>query len=814
MSIASPSPLLALLPLFRTGAVVLAVLIPTAPAFGADGDGEMLFRNQIAPLLQRHCLNCHNPHDRKGGLSLATAADMQTGGDSGPPIVAADPAASYLLDLITPSGDHADMPQGAPPLSIEQVDAVRRWIAAGAPWPKDQLLQPPVWWSLAPLATPRVPDVGASATDATDSSVSATGDGSFMPAHPVDAYVLAAQRERGLSAAPEADRRTLIRRLTFDLLGLPPSPAEIATFLNDSHPNAYQRLVDRLLASPHYGERWARHWLDVVHYGETHGYDKDKLRPNAWPYRDYVIRAMNQDKPYGRFVQEQIAGDVLFPGTRDGIEALGFIAAGPWDFIGHAEVPETKIDGRVARHLDRDDMVQNAAGTFLSLTVGCAQCHDHKFDPIPQRDYYAMQAVFAALDRADRPYDVDPQVAAQRAALAQRHQRLQQQQKRLDRQQPVDAETLAKRAVCEAALRETADQLAQLPPTSQVYAGCIHHGSGAFRGTGPDGGRPRPVFLLARGDVTQPQDEVVPGALSCLDNHLEPPRLGLDSSDAERRAALAHWLSDRRNPLVWRSIANRLWLYHFGRGLVETPNDFGRMGQPPTHPELLDWLACQIRDADGSLKRVQRMIVTSATYRQRSDVAASLAARDVDPDNRFYWRMNRRQLEAEAVRDAMLVAADCLNRRMGGPSFRDFVIEKPEHSPHYRYDLHDPHDPQTQRRSIYRFLVRSQTEPLMTALDCADPSMQVARRNQTNTPLQALALMNNQLPLAMSQYCAASVRRAADDLQGQVRTAFHTALSRPPAEEELAALLAYAKCHGLENTCRVILNLSEFVFVD
>src|SRR5438093_10378507 len=259
------------------------------------------------------------------------------------------------------------------------------------------------WWSLKPLVRPSVP---ASTLQRFNAST-----------NPIDAFVVARLDGKGFRPSPEADRRTLIRRLSFDLIGLPPAPEEIEAFIADKDPRAYEKLVDRLLASPQYGERWARHWLDIVHYGETHGYDKDKPRPNAWPYRDYVIRAFNEDKPYGRFVQQQVAGDVLFPFTRDGIEALGFLAAGPWDLIGHEEVPESKVDGKIARHLDRDDMVANTIQTFNSLTVQCAQCHNHKFDPIPQEDYYSLQAVFAALDRTDKKYDTEPMVAKKRAAL-------------------------------------------------------------------------------------------------------------------------------------------------------------------------------------------------------------------------------------------------------------------------------------------------------------------------------------------------------------------------------------------------------------
>ncbi|MEX2025659.1 MAG: DUF1549 domain-containing protein, partial [Pirellulaceae bacterium] len=300
------------------------------------------------------------------------------------------------------------MPKGKTPLKAAEIESIRAWIAAGAKWPdglvlNDKALADANWWSLKPIVRPGLPKL--------------SDEDQRRVRTPIDAFVFAKLREQKLDPSPEADKRTLIRRLYFDLIGLPPTPEEIEAFLADRDEKAYEKLVERLLASPHYGERWARHWLDVVHFGETHGYDKDKLRLNAWPYRDYVIRAFNEDKPFGQFVQEQIAGDVLFEDARDGIEALGFLSAGPWDFIGHAEVPESKIDGKVARHLDRDDMVTSTMQTFCSLTVQCAQCHNHKFDPILQEDYYSLQAVFAAIDRTDRAYDVDSQVARQRREL-------------------------------------------------------------------------------------------------------------------------------------------------------------------------------------------------------------------------------------------------------------------------------------------------------------------------------------------------------------------------------------------------------------
>lgn len=993
-------------------ACIAALLLAWVTVARAD---EALFRDRVAPVFRAHCLNCHNDETRKGGLSLETAASALAGGDIGEVIFPGDPDSSYLLELITPEEGKAAMPEGTEPLSAEDRTAIHDWIAAGAKWPQGMVLEPEVWWSFRPLERPPLPELPKAQA--------------AWCKTPVDRFIAKKHLEVGLAPAKEADRRTLIRRLYFDLIGLPPSVEEVEQYVNSQEDEAYGQLVERLLASKQYGERWARHWLDVVHYGETHGYDKDKPRPNAWPYRDYVIRALNEDKPFGQFIEEQIAGDVLYPNSVDGIEALGFIAAGPWDFIGHAEVPETKIDGKIARHLDRDDMVQNTTVTFLSLTVGCAQCHDHKFDPIKQEDYYSFQAVFAALDRADREYYDDPALTHRRDALLVQKRTLIEQRDALEAtvkelggdalaqaeeaikaasesggrppeygyhsaiegkpdvekwvqidlgaevpierieyipchddfngigagfgfpvryrievandaefskdvrslvdntaedvanpgvtpqgvdvpgqagrfvrftatrlasrqndyilalaelkvldaannnlaagqpvssldsieqgvrwgkqnlvdglypgakadptelaslvakrdallQEMVDAETLGGREAVNRALTAATQELESLPQTKKVYAGTVHYGSGAFRGTGPDGGRPRAIHLLARGDVKNPGNEVTPGALTSIT--ALPARFDstVDAGEGERRAALARWISSPENPLTWRSMVNRVWQYHFGRGLVGTPGDFGRMGEKPTHPELLDWLAVQLRDEGGSLKALHRQIVNSAVYRQSSKVSdcpqctAAVSADDprtLDSGNRFLWRMNRRQLEAEAVRDAMLMVSGKLNLEMGGPSFQDFVIEKPEHSPHYQYHLHDPEDPACHRRSVYRFIVRSQTQPFMTVMDCADPSILVNKRNQTITPLQALSMLNNSLSLVMAKHFAARVSEGHDDVRDRVSEAYRVALAREPSTDELETLSEYAAAHGMENACRVILNLNEFVFVD
>ena len=733
------------------------------------------FARDIEPILARSCAGCHGPLKSKGSLRLDSREAAMKAGVLAP----GKPAESEILKRVAAKDDARMPPEPQKNLSDGEIARLKLWIERGAQWPEKSgpKVDPLDWWSLNPLVKPAVPKSNF--------------------ANPIDAFVRAKLADKALAPSPAAGKRTLIRRLYFDLIGLPPTPEQIDAFEKDAAPDAYSKLVDSLLASKQYGERWARHWLDVVHFGETHGYDKDKLRPNAWPYRDYVIRSFNDDRVYATFVQEQIAGDILFKNSRDGIEALGFIAAGPWDFIGHAEVPESKIDGKIARHLDRDDMVQNTMQTFVSLTVGCAQCHDHKFDPIKQEEYYGLQAVFAALDRTDMRYDADPRVAAKRSALLAK-------QTALARIASFDPKFVPS--------GDVAAQLAALPPHSVAYIGGVHTGTGSFTGTVSNGGQPRPIFLLNRGSVTKPGAEVRPGALSAVSALSAKFDLPANHAEGERRKALALWLSDSKNPLVWRSIVNRVWQYHFGKGLVETANDFGRNGTLPTHPELLDFLAAEFRDGGQSIKKLHRAILLSETYRQES--TGDPKAETIDAGNRYLWRMNRRKLEAEAVRDSVLQLAGKLDLKMYGPSFRDFVIEKPEHSPHYEYHLHDPDDPASHRRSIYRFAVRSQTQPFLTALDCADPSLQVDRRNQSQSPAQALALLNNDFMAVMAKHFAKRLGARPGELSDRVERGFWEATGRKPTEAEAKALTAHAAKHGLPSLCRLLFNLNEFAFAD
>ena len=859
-------------------------------------DEVRFFEERIRPVLVERCIECHGDKTPKpkGGLRLDTREGLLKGGHSGPAVVPGNPEASLLIRAVRGTDPDLQMPPKQR-LDAKAVADFETWVRRGAVDPRvGRKPDAKPLWALQPLRT---------------SSLAS-----------IDAFIDAKLAEKGLQRSPPASRLALLRRATFDLTGLPPSTEEVDAFLAEGD---FAKVVDRLLASPRYGERWGRHWLDAVHFGETHGYDKDKKRPNAWPYRDYVIRAFNEDRPWPRFVREQVAGDVLFPGEPEAVVALGFLAAGPWDFVGHVELPESKTDGLIARYNDRDDMLSTTMGTFQSLTVHCARCHDHKFDPIPQEDYYGLQAVFAGVDRADRAIAPDPRRRALEAELKAVggvspsngwHSGIESTPDRTkwvevdlgrdvaideirllparptdfkdtpgfgfppsyrveidgrqihavaDGKNPGDTAVVvsggtgrivrvtatklwertkdfvfalaelevlaggvnvaagvevrsfdsieagrwgraklvdgfdsrgrrghaAKRAELQAAL-------AALPPARVVYAATNDFvGAGGFQ----PAKTPRAVNVLARGDVKRPLRPAVPGALSCVPGpRFECAEPGVEGN---RRAALARWLTDPANLLLRRSIVNRVWQHHFGRGLVETPNDFGRMGAEPTHPELLDFLVRVFVEDGESIKKLHRRILLSETWRQAS--TDNPAARALDADNKLLWRMERRRLDAESFRDALLFASGRLDLRMGGPSEEHFAF-KDDHSPVYDYAKADPDA--GRRRSVYRFVVRSVPDPLFDALDAADPSILTPRRNSTLTALQALAAMNDPFVLRQCEHLAARAK----DVEEIVRLVW----SRPPTPAEAEALRGYAARHGMSNLARLLFNSNEFVFLD
>ncbi|MGP0067634.1 MAG: PSD1 and planctomycete cytochrome C domain-containing protein [Isosphaeraceae bacterium] len=776
----------------RSIARALCVLVSLAvPASAADeAKGIAFFESKIRHVLVERCQECHSRSlaKPKGRLRLDTREGLRQGGSLGSAVIPGDSGASPLFLAITAADGYEPMPpKGKLPASV--VADFRRWIEMGAPDPRDGTGKTSTasapeaspnqgrdWWSLRPIARPKVPPIEPSMAG--------------WARTPIDRFILARLAEKGLQPSRPADRRTLIRRLSFDLIGLPPTLAEIAAFLDDQAPDAYERLVDRLLASPHYGERWARHWMDVVHFAETHGHDQDRIRPNAWPYRDYLISAFNRDTPYARFVREQVAADALFPDEPGLVVALGMIAAGPWDESSLRDIRGDSIDRQIGHYIDRDDMVGTVMSTFVSATVQCARCHDHKFDPISQSDYYSLQAVFAGVDKAERGYDTDPSLARLRRTLA--------------------SEVKNKQGTTPSLSAWVGAELSALPPQPLVFAAASEF---APDGSHKPPGGPRPVHLLRRGDIHQPGPPAPPGTLSCVAGL--PSRFPASAADDEsaRRDALARWLTDQGNPLTWRSIVNRVWHYHFDRGIVATPNDFGRMGSTPSHPELLDWLAATFRDSGGSLKQLHRLIVTSAVYRQetRDDPSASA----VDSDDAWLWRQRRRRLDAESIHDAILMVAGRLDTTMGGPSVRQFALSPGVHvTPIVNYTRYDWDSPGSSRRSVYRFLFRTLPDPFFDALDAADSSQLIAVRNESTTPLQALAMFNNPFVLRQCEHFARRLETIAPSIPGRIEAAFELACGRPPTDEEVALLSDYARRHGLANACRLIVNSNEFLFVN
>jgi hypothetical protein len=922
----------------RTGLRPLLAVLVALPAArpGTAADPAPSFEREVAPLLRDHCLKCHSGPRPKGGLDLARRSGLLAGGTTGPAVTPGKAADSLLYTHVR---DRRMPPKE--PLDATRADLLRRWIDDGAAWQGPDL-QPPAaaaarragadWWSLQPVRRPAPPAVGRME----------------WVRNPVDAFVLARLEANGLAPAPEADRRTLVRRVSVDLTGLLPTPEEADAFVNDPRPDAFERLVERLLASPAYGERWGRHWLDVVRFAESHGYEMNTLRPNAWPYRDYVIRALNEDRPFARFVREQLAGDAVGRGDPAAEAATGFLVGGPHDMVVNATA-EGKLQQRAD---DLFDMVSTTGTTFLGLTVGCARCHDHKFDPVTQHDFYGLHAVFAGVEHAERPAPlpkddrrrrdaeavraelsaldreadareplagtpgaapsrppVNPRRNAERfaavearfvrfcvaattdgaapcldelevygpdgdgnLALAERGAKASassllpgsdihrvehlndgrhgngrswisnepgkgwaqvelprparvgrvvwgrdREGKLTDRlareyQVEVSADGAAWKAVAgswdrlpagtaapadparekrEARRKELQDRLAVLEKPAMMYAG-------TFR-------RPGVTRLLQRGDPTQPGEEVAPSAVRAV-----PPAFILKprTTEAERRLALADWVASPENPLPPRVMANRVWHWHFGQGLVRTPSDFGSNGDRPSHPELLDWLAAEFLSGGGRLKPLHRLIVLSSTYRQsgRPDPRAAAA----DADNRLLGRRPPRRLEAEALRDAVLQVSGALDRRMGGPGYHlwDYsgyvIVFTPKGAP----------APDAFRRMVYQFKPRLQQDPTFGAFDCPDATAAAPRRAASTTPLQALNLLNDPFVLDQAERFAGRLRQeAGDDPAAQVRHAFRLAFGREPAVDEAAAAAGLVRAHGLAALARALFNANEFVFV-
>lgn len=820
------------LPLFGLGSV---------PGAAATADAQRGYQ-----VLAENCFKCHGGGTQLGGLDLRTQALALKGGKHGAALVPGKSAASRLLKMVHGALKPQMPPTGA--LSDTDVRAVQAWIDAGARYPASASAQGDGrWWAFRPVrpsAPPKLDDAWVKS--------------------PIDAFLLAKMKAEGVRPNPPADRATLIRRATFDLWGLPPTPEEVEAFVGDRSPNAYEKLIDRLLASPRYGERWGRHWLDLARYAESEGFKADETRPNAWRYRDYVIQSFNADKPYDRFVREQIAGDELDPENPDALVATGFNR--------HWADESNARNLRLRRQEILNDITDTVGSVFLGVTLGCARCHDHKYDAITQKDYYRIQAFFAAVQpRTDIPLLTRQQQEEHRRRQAEWEERTREPRARLAALEAPYREKLVKGkrmpfpaevqdAIDTPATQRTALQwqlfhqvLPQLALTDDEVGKAMKaedrsrwqslrtemarwdpmKPAEAPTALGvTDVGKEAPkVFTLGVGVYDAPVEEVQPGFLSGITT--EAPRIVPPTTvvSTGRRTALANWLASPDNPLTARVMVNRVWQSHFGRGLVPSANDFGKAGEPATHPELLDWLAARFaggvsslefrvsgsepgnRRASApsgtngvvaqletrnlkletpaspwSLKALHRLIMLSSAYRQSSAFNAAMAARD--PEDRLLWRYRRSRLEAEAIRDTCLAVSGELNEKMGGPSIFPELPDGVSTRGGWPVNA-DPKE--RARRSVYIFVRRNLRYPLFQAFDFPDTHEPCARRNVTNTAPQALMLFNSELALKWSQSMAGRLVREAPNTEARVERAYRLAFGRAPESSERDAAVEFMK---------------------
>jgi hypothetical protein len=732
----------------------------TVAGKGAEREGDIFFEKEVLPILKTSCFRCHADGKTRGGLSLASRAGLLKGGDLGPVVSLDRPEESLLLSAIRYQGDLQMPPKGK--LAPQEIDVLTRWVKAGVPWTETAAAPAPLpasqgmtiteqdraYWAYRPIERPQVPPVK---------------NGSW-PRQPIDAFILAPLEAKGLSPAPPADRLALVRRVHYDLIGLPPTPDEVDAFVRDPAPDAYERLVDRLLESPHYGEKWARHWLDIVRYAETDGFEFDRAKPFIWRYRDYVIAAFNNDKPYDRFIREQIGGDQLDEVTPEALIATGYYGLGQWD--------SGAADRLLQRYDVLDGIVSTTGQAFLGMSLGCARCHDHKKDPIPQRDYYRLLAYFHNIA------DIGGKGGLKRVSVPGK-------------------------------------------PPATIDVRCVSE-----RDQGP-------THFLIRGNPRAKGEEVQPGFPEVLPR--SPPANAAKKSGAkESRLELANWLADAKNPLTARVLVNRLWQHHFGRGIVPTPNDFGRLGEPPTHPELLDWLAAEFMHptqahgqgaaAPWSIKRMHRLIMSSSAYRMSAK--AHEQALRIDPANTLFWRFTMRRLTAEEVRDSILAVSGRLNLKMAGPSVlpplpREVLASQARPGEGWR-----PSSPEEScRRSIYVHVKRSLLVPQLVLFDFADTDASCPVRFTTTVPTQALAMLNGEFSNEQAALFAARLRKdAPQSVEAQVRRAIRLTTGRLGSTDEVARDVALIRdlreTHGLDEEqalrhyCLVMLNTNEFFYVD
>jgi hypothetical protein len=802
------------------------------------------FESQVRPTLVEHCFKCHGPDKHKANLRLDSRAAILAGGDSGPAVVPGNLEESLLITAISHGDEILKMPPSGK-LDAGRISALTDWVKMGAPWPESDTttaaLGPPprkgaltitdkdrAHWAFRPVAAVPLP---------------AVRDSSWCR-NPIDRFIRAGLEARGLRPNPPATRRELIRRATFDLTGLPPTPEEVEAFLADTSPRAYAALVDRLLDSPRYGEKWGRHWLDLVRFAETNSYERDDAKPHTWRYRDYVIRAFNTDKPYDRFIREQLAGDELFgaEGDADSLIATGYYRLGIWD--------DEPTDRDQALFDGLDDIVATTGQVFLGLTIDCARCHDHKLDPIPQKDYYRFLAFFRNINhyRNGGPTDEVPlhRSDAERVEYEARVRQLEQQRGELQeaikaieeefRQRyrqvegntrelgPKDLQDLIQSdgprllgderiQSHERLLRELRELSRRKIPADKAL--CV---------TEPGPVAPA-TFVLLRGNPHVPGEPVEPRFLSVLGTAapaLPVPPAGARTSG--RRRVLADWIAAPANPLTPRVMVNRIWQHHFGRGIVRSPNNFGLQGDKPTHPELLDWLAAEFVREGWRLKPLHRLVMTSSAYRMSSRPSSESLAQD--PANDTFWRVEIRRLGAEEIRDAILAVSGTLNLTMYGPGVYPEIpaeVMAGQSRPGRGWGKSSPAE--QARRSIYVHVKRSLLMPILEGFDLAETDRSSPVRFATTQPTQALALLNSDFVNRQARLLAERLRREAGaDLRDQVARALCLATARSLGNAEIDRGVALIKTlmtqdgadhdAALQSFCLVVLNLNEFIYLD
>jgi hypothetical protein len=782
---------------------------------------DSIFRDRIQPVLAQHCASCHSAATASGGLAIGSLDQLLTGGKHGRALTPGNASQSLLVQYI--KGEKSPrMPLGG---ELPQETLANLTTAINEMTPLTETTKatdPHMDWLLHKPQSPVIPAV----------------QNKPWIKNPIDAFILSKLEAKGLTPAPPADRRTLIRRIYFDLIGLPPSPEDVQVFVSNSAPDAYEKLIDKLLADSRYGERWARHWLDLARFAESDGFAIDGERPTAWRYRDYVIRAFNKDKPYDEFIKDQLAGDELNEGGGDRssrLTALGFLRMGTWE-----------ADANFKTQLRQDvlnEITTTIPQVFLGLTVGCARCHDHKYDPIPQRDFYRIQAFFAATRVEDRPA---PFAEVENPALM----------KRLMRQYEDEAETAGEN------LKKVEERLKQkyvtakgLKPGDKAandfqkvlkdrkdstyteqerkeHEAARHHAR-RLTDAAP---RYRPVaygvsdvvppqvpsvaetYVLAGGELANKGEKVEPGFLSCVTGKTEPATIPFSGGSSGRRGALASWIASADNPLTARVMVNRLWQHHFGDGLVRTPSDFGKNGDRPSHPELLDYLATQFVEKKWSLKAMHKMMLLSNSYQQSAENPQAKQYAETDPGNRLMWHMNWQRLEAETLRDSMLSVAGRLEPSPGGPGvFLDIPSDVAEGFEFFKWFPSDEKD--QRRRTIYTFQRRSVMNQMVEVFDGANMSETCARRSATTVAPQAFTLLNSEFTNNEAKHFAQRViELAGPDRDKQIDKAFWLAVNRTPsATERDGAAKLFEKSKPEQALTRlgvVLFNLNEFIYLD